>query len=352
VEEDIDGLRLTRYVSGQCTADEAAAIRRWIAAEPSRERVVAELEAAWRAGGQAPYEWGVDEGWRRFDAARRVRNRPSFLLIHGAKRPAPAIVIRDSGTPIWRIAAAVLVIAGASFAVWRAGTPRALSRMDGNAMAEVSTLRGQHATLRLPDGTRVALGMASRLRYARAFGDSARDVYLDGDGYFQVAHDSLHPFAVHTSSSVVRDIGTTFGVRAYSQSAETEVVVSEGTVAFAVDSSQGPMVLSAGSLARLDRRGAHTVLTVTHGVDVSAYLGWTEGRLVFQDTPLNEVIAELRRWYDRDLLELADTSIGSRRLTASFTNESLPIVIDRIALSLDLREERHGQTVVLHPRHH
>jgi ferric-dicitrate binding protein FerR (iron transport regulator) len=193
--------------------------------------------------------------------------------------------------------------------------------------------------------------MASRLRYARAFGDSARDVYLDGDGYFQVAHDSLHPFAVHTSSSVVRDIGTTFGVRAYSQSAETEVVVSEGTVAFAVDSSQG-MVLQAGSLARLDRGSGRTVLTVTHGVDVTAYLGWTEGRLVFQDTPLHEVIAELRRWYDRDLLELADTSIGSRRLTASFTNESLPIVIDRIALSLDLREERHGQTVVLHPRHH
>jgi transmembrane sensor len=316
VEEDIDGLRLTRYVSGQCTAEEALGVRKWIAQDPSRERVVAELEAAWRAGGQAPYEWGVDEGWRRFDAA------------------------------------AVLVIAGASLVVWRAGTPRAHGRMDANAMTEVSTLRGQHATMRLPDGTRVALGMASRLRYARAFGDSARDVYLDGDGYFEVAHDSLHPFAVHTSSTVVRDIGTTFGVRAYSQSAETEVVVSEGIVAFAVDSSQGPMVLPAGSLARLDRRGAHTVLTVTHGVDVSAYLGWTEGRLVFQDTPLNEVIAELHRWYDRDLLQLADTSIGSRRLTASFTNESLPIVIDRIALSLDLREERHGQTVVLHPRHH
>jgi transmembrane sensor len=348
--DEIDGVRLARYVSGQCTADEAAAIRRWIALDPSRLSLVAELEAAWRAASQAPYEWGVDEGWRRFDAARRSRNRSSFRLIHGEKRPAPALVIRDNGTPIWRIAAAVLVVVGASFAVYHAATPPARARMDANAMTEVATLRGQRATLRLPDGTRVALGMASRLRYARAFGDSARDVYLDGDGYFEVAHDSAHPFAVHTSTSVVRDIGTTFGVRAYGQSPETEVVVAEGEVAFAIDSS--PVRLKAGSLARLDRAGERTVLTVTNGVDVKEYLAWTEGRLTFHDTPLREVIAELQRWYDRDLLQLADTAIGSRRLTASFTNESLPIVIDRIALSLDLREERHGQTVVLHPRHH
>ena len=351
MDEDIDGQRLTRYVSGQCTADEALAVRRWLAADPNRERLVAELEAAWRAGGWAPYEWGVDEGWRRFDAARRARNRSSFRLIHGEKRPAPAIVIRDSGTPIWRIAAGVLVIAAASIAVWRVGTPRGRERADANAMTEVATLRGQRATLRLPDGTRVALGMASRLRYARAFGDSARDVYLDGDGYFEVAHDSLHPFAVHTSTSIIRDVGTKFGVRAYETSPSTEVVVAEGAVSFSAPlTGEEPLLLHANDLVRLERDGRST--TLVHGISTADYLAWTEGRLVFQDTPLREVIAELRRWYDGDLLRLADTSIGGRRLTASFTNESLPIVIDRIALSLDLREERHGQTVVLHPRHH
>jgi transmembrane sensor len=349
VDEDIDGPRLTRFVSGQCTADEAAGIRRWIAADPSRLSLVAELEAAWRSGGHAPYEWGVEEGWRRLDAARRARNRPSFHLIHGARRTPPAIVLRDSGTPMWRIAAAVLVIAGASLAVWRAGTPRTRRDADANAMTEVATLRGQRATLRLPDGTRVVLGMASRLRYARAFGVTSRDVFLDGDAYFEAAHDSAHPFAVHTSTSVVRDIGTKFGVRSYENSPSTEVIVAEGAVSFAPLTGE-PLVLHANDLVRVERDGRST--TLVHDVSTAEYLAWTEGRLVFQDTPLRDVIAELGRWYDRDLLQLADTSVGSRRLTASFTNESLPIVIDRIALSLDLREERHGQTVVLHPRHH
>lgn len=350
MDEDIDGLRLTRFVSGQCTADEAAAIRRWIAGDPSRERLVAELEAAWRAGAQAPYEWGVDEGWQRFDAARKARTRPSFRLIHSARRTPPAIVMRDGGTPMWRIAAGILVIVGASVVAWRTIHPPPRIRADANAVTEVTTLRGQRATLRLPDGTRVALGMATHLKYARAFGDSARDVYLDGDGYFEVAHDSAHPFVVHTRLANVRDIGTTFAVRAYTTSPSTEVVVTEGTVSFTAPQTGGSLVLHARDLVQLEGDGRST--TLVHGVEPADYLAWTEGRLAFHDTPLREVIAELQRWYDGDLLQLADTSIGSRRLTASFTNESLPIVIDRIALSLDLREERHGQTVVLHPRHH
>jgi transmembrane sensor len=344
MDDQIDALQLTRYVSGQCTPDETAAIRRWIAADPSRASLVAELEAAWRAGGRAPYEWGVEEGWRRFDAARRgARNRAPFRVIHGARRSKPALMIRDSGIPIWRVAAAVLVIATASLAVLRAVAPRTRAPVDANAMTEVATLRGQRATLRLPDGTRVTLGMASRLRYVRAFGVTARDVYLDGDAYFEVAHDSTHPFAVHTARAVIRDVGTAFGVSAYSTSPSTEIVVTEGTVAFR------DLLLHAKDYVRME--GDNQSLLVVHNAQPNDYLGWTEGRLSFHDAPLRDVIAELGRWYDLDV-RLSDSTLGSRRLTASFVNESLPIVIERIALSLDLREERHGPAVVLAPRHH
>jgi transmembrane sensor len=351
VDDEIDGLLLTRYVSGQCTSDEVAAIQRWIAAEPNRERLVAELEAAWDAASRAPYEWGADEGWRRLDAARRDRNRPSIHLMQPSGRPAPAIVMRDSGVPVWRIAAAVVAVIGATLTMWRVMNRRAHDAVDTTATTEVATLRGQRATLRLADGTRVSLGPASHLRYARAFGISSRDVYLDGDAYFEVAHDTAHLFAVHTAHGVICDIGTSFSVHSYAASPLSEVVVSEGQVAFATTPAgiraPGVLMLHANDYALIDEGKSTMVL---HNVHPSDYLGWTEGRLAFHDTPLNEVIAELGRWYDFDV-QLADTSIGSRRLTASFTNESLPIVIERIALSLDLREERHGQTVVLHPRH-
>lgn len=351
MDDEIDGLLLTRYISGQCTADEAVAVRRWIAAEPGRDRLVAELEAAWRAASKAPYEWGVDDSWRRFDAARRERNRPPIRLMRSSGRHPPGLVIRDNGVPVWRIAAAVVLVVGASLTMWGTLKRHQREAVDTKAMTEVSTLRGQRATLRLADGTRVSLGMASHLRYARAFGVTSRDVYLDGDAYFEVAHDSAHLFEVHTAHGVICDVGTSFGVHAYAASRLSEVIVSEGQVAFATTPegirSPGVLMLHANDYARIDD-GNSTM--VVHNAHPSDFLGWTEGRLQFHDTPLNEVIAELGRWYDFDV-QLADTTIGTRHLTASFTNESLPIVIERIALSLDLREERHGQTVILHPRH-
>lgn len=368
--DDIDGPRLTRYISGQCSADEVAAVRRWIAADPSRAQLVSELEATWAASEHAPYEWGVDEAWRALGAAREARQRASFRVIRAGHAPAPVVHpwvgarAGHSAAVRWA-AAAVLVLAGSTLTVWRLAFHRPPAVAE--AMTEVTTLRGQRATLRLADGTRVTLGTASRLRYARTFGETARDVYLEGDGYFEVVHDSTRPFAVHTARAVARDVGTTFGVRAYANSTATDVVVRDGAVAFgperlaaapgtasrealarATPDGSGGVVLRAADVGRLDQNGT---LTTTHHADVDGALAWTTGRLVFQDAPLRDVVAELGRWYDIDV-QLRDSSIASRRLTATFTNESFPLVLERIALSLDVLVKRHGQTVVLRPRPH
>src|SRR5436190_1648478 len=58
-----------------------------------------------------------------------------------------------------------------------------------------------------------------------------RDLYLDGEAYFQVAHDARRPLRVHTAASVTEDLGTAFAIRAYADQVATEVVVAEGRVA-------------------------------------------------------------------------------------------------------------------------
>jgi transmembrane sensor len=193
------------------------------------------------------------------------------------------------------------------------------------------------------------LGAASRLRYARVFGETARDVYLEGDGYFEVVHDSTRPFAVHTARAVVRDIGTTFAVHAYANAGATEVVVRDGIVAFNAGASAATgVILRAADLGRLDADGR---MTTVHDADVASYLAWTSGRLAFRNASLRDVGDALGRWYDIDV-QLPDSAIGTRRITATFTNESLSIVLERIALSLDVRVEQHGRTVILRPRQH
>src|SRR5207245_7963028 len=152
------------------------------------------------------------------------------------------------------------------------------------AMREFTTARGQRAEMRLTDGTRILLSVDSKLRVPGDYGAAARDVYVDGEAYFEVTHDATKPFAVHAANALVRDLGTRFGVRAYAGEQRVRVVVAEGKVALrsvaAADTSNPAPELSTGELGRLDASG---VLTLAQGVNVQRYLAWTEGRLAFHD---------------------------------------------------------------------
>jgi ferric-dicitrate binding protein FerR (iron transport regulator) len=249
--------------------------------------------------------------------------------------------------------AGLVLAAGSPLVVWRMASHRTQASLAvAPPMTQIATQRGQRATLHLADGTEVVLGMVSRLRIPRDFGEKRRDVYLEGEGYFVVAHDSARPFAVHTAHAIARDVGTTFGVRAYAAATTTEVAVANGAVSLTVaDPAAGyapaMVLLHADDIGRVDEQGQ---LTAVRDADVAGALAWTSGRLVFEDTPLRDVIAELGRWYDLDL-QVHDSTVAARRLTASFSNESVPLVLERIALSLDLRVDRQGRTIVLRPRH-
>ncbi|MGH7718148.1 MAG: FecR family protein, partial [Gemmatimonadaceae bacterium] len=162
-----------------------------------------------------------------------------------------------------------------------------------------------------------------------------------------------------------RDIGTKFGVRGYADDDVLAVVVSEGAVALTAATSpdtvrfpgaaraassrpavRDSVILTEADLGRLDADGR---ISVERNIDVDAYLGWTEGRLAFSNTPLREVIPRLNRWYDIDV-RLGDSSLGNVPYTASLKDEPLPHVLRLLAASLNVRVERAGKVVTLHRR--
>jgi transmembrane sensor len=87
---------------------------------------------------------------------------------------------------------------------------------------------------------------------------------------------------------------------------------------------------------------------VRRGVDLAAQLAWTEGRLVFADTPVSEVVTQLSRWYGIHL-RLGATKLGAHRFTASYVNESDSTVVRELATAIGARVERRGPDIVLFP---
>lgn len=322
---DVDWELLFRYYGNECTPAERETFERWLAQDPAHRAIV---DAAVMAAG-------------RTLGKERATARPPRVLV---ARPRPAA---RWALPL-AAAAALLLVVGGTYIRKYSGWGSWAARPEAATLRTASTPPGTRAELRLADGTRVVLGAASSLRYPRDFGHGPRDVYLTGEGYFEVVHDSAHPFRVHAAHATAEDVGTAFGVFAYAGDSTVRVVVAEGSVALGAASAP----LDRGTLLTRGQLGAlavHADAPVMRRVNVDAYLAFTQGRLAFDETPLPEVVAQLGRWYGTSF-RLADSSLATRTLTASFTTESLADVLSALAPVLDVRFERRVDSVLVHAR--
>jgi transmembrane sensor len=243
----------------------------------------------------------------------------------------------------WLLAtAASLFIAVGGVAAWQFALSQKTATVAsaGSPMREFRTARGQRATVVLLDGTRVVLGVDSRLRVA-PLESGRRDIYLDGEAVFDVADDETRPFVVHAGTAVMRDLGTTFSVRAY-PAEPVRVVVASGLVAIRDTSRPAAReaLLSAGDAGWLHEDGS---TEIERGIDPSPYMAWTEGRLVFRRAPLGEVVVQLQRWFDVQIA-VKDSALLQATVNASFDGDKLDDALQLLAGSLDARVERRGRT--------
>ncbi|PYP53284.1 MAG: hypothetical protein DMD45_01725 [Gemmatimonadetes bacterium] len=318
-------LLLDRYLAGEASARDAEAVQEWLADDPEHARLLDDLRLIKRViADKAPHS-STDAAWAKAVAALEV-----------ARAPQPRVSRRLLVAAL-AAAAVVIVLIGGKGLLRRAPE-----------WSEHATAAAQRAVIRLRDGTQVTLAPQSRLRYPADYGTARRELYLDGEAYFQVTPDSQRPLRVHTAASVTEDLGTAFVIRAYADQVATEVVVAEGRVALSradtAAASRAPaLVLEARDLGRLDPSG---VATLRRGVDVGRQLAWTRGVLAFDGTPLGDVVLTLGRWYNVEI-RLADRALAVRRLTATFQNEPIDLVLQRIALTVGLRVERADGSVIL-----
>lgn len=342
---EFDGLDpelIGRYLANEVSDDERTLVRRWLMAHPEAAERLRVYLARLDDEAVRPPTPNVDTEWGRLQARIRAHEtgdvRPAAARVTPS---APTTAVRPS--PWWRrgrtLAAASVVLAAAL-------TYRALVDRVPEARPSVTdrntyvTGAGERSDLLLADGTRVRLAPGSQVRVAADFGTGRRDVYLDGEGYFEVVHDESRPFTVYAGNTSVRDIGTAFSVRSYAADSAVQVVVREGEVAVA-----GVGRLRAGDMGRVSSTGE---ATVRRAVDVDAHLAWTSGRLVYADAPLADVLNDLRRWYGADV-QLADTTIGHLPFTGTLANVAPDEAVAQVAATMGLLVQLDGQRVILQP---
>ena len=335
---------IARHRAGETVGDEARRITAWLNANPLDARMLAALDEA--IGGALATNVTADtpdvEAALRSVHARMHQGTPTRVLAFPAAE-------RSGRGMRWLAGSLAAAAAVAALAVGL-GRTRSESHPGsvgarGAAGSVITTAVGVRDSVRLPDGTQVILAPASRLAVSPSFGISSREVTIHGMAWLAVHHDAATPFTVRAGDAVIRDVGTAFTVRTGDGAPDAvSVIVSEGSVELRGASASGaaPVTLAAGDRGRLSAGQ----VTAQRGSATDADAAWTRGRLVFRDTPLESVRADLRRWYGVDL-QLADRSLAGRRLTATFDDEPIDRVLQVIALALGAQVERHDSVAVL-----
>ena len=332
--------RLARYISGESGATERADIERWAASNEANRAMLESLKRRWAAAGDDAV-WNVDAAWARLaPRLKGVTLEPGVIDI-ASRVNANAPWIRTARFGLVAAAAVLLMVVAV-----RMRTDVGASGVETMALtsAEMRTGIGEQRTIDLTDGSQVVLGAASTLRLADGFGTANREVFLAGQAFLRVRHDSTRPFVVNAGGTRAIDLGTAFEVRAYPNEG-VRVAVTEGVVAVRRDSGMvDSTVLQPGDVAEVPESGA---TVVKRQQNVERLLGWTRGELVFDDTPLSEVARELERWFDIQV-RIEDPALQARKWSVPLRiNAPLDEILSLVETTLGVRAERNGNVITI-----
>lgn len=149
----------------------------------------------------------------------------------------------------------------------------------------------------LSDGSRVWLNAGSSLTYPVAFAGKERKVSITGEAYFEIAHDAFKPFYVSKGAMNVRVLGTHFNINCYEDEDAIKVTLLEGLVNVTVLGQSAK--LKPGEQARIN--ASHQVQTA-RDVNIDEVMAWKNGLFSFDEVGIKEVMRQLARWYDVDVM--------------------------------------------------
>ena len=199
---------------------------------------------------------------------------------------------------------------------------------------------GEYIT-RLPDGSVVHLNAGSELKVPVHFGTESREVWLRGEGFFEVVHRENLIFTVHTDKADISVLGTEFDVRAYTDEKEVVTTLVQGAVG--VSSGRTYDRLKPGEQARIAGKGDVRVAEV----DIYPFIARKNGRMVFENERLEKIMAELQRWYDFELF-YADPDVKEMHFTIDILKyEEISKVLNLMERMNKVKFTQKGRTVVV-----
>jgi ferric-dicitrate binding protein FerR (iron transport regulator) len=231
-------------------------------------------------------------------------------------------------------------------------------RANNTGVHEVLVSQGSKSKIKLSDGSVVKLNSGSRLSYPAVFNDKNRQVYLEGEAYFEVKADSSRPFFVNTTDITVKVIGTSFNLKSYPECNTIETTLVSGSLEIfdksfigSIESrSARTMILKPNQKAiyikdrqkltleeRKELKLEHDQmkvpkLSLQDQIDTHSLTAWKDGKLIFKEEKFEDLAIKLERWYDVKII-IKSQKLKKERFTGIFENETTEQVLNALIMA-------------------
>lgn len=196
---------------------------------------------------------------------------------------------------------------------------------------------GKRFEIQLSDGTKVFLDAGTSLKYPVSFiRNHPREVFLNGEAYFDVSEDKDQPFRVNVGALNVEVLGTEFNVQAYTEDQSFDVVLVEGSVKLYQNlEDKNKMTIFPGERGVFNRK--EKTITVDE-VNTTVYTAWRKGELVFRNMTFNNITKKLERHFNVVIIN-QNKLLSEQVFNASFNNDSIESVLSYFQDISDLQYE-------------
>lgn len=368
---------LSLKLSGEATQAELDEFHGLLEQQPEWEEAVQHLTRYWLQ--ESPPPASAESLWARH--LYRMENAGIEWAGADLQEATPAenqeAVIRPMHRKRWWLAAAAVLVLGLSVAAFRiigyhpgSDHQQLLASAKRN---EIVTRPASRTQLILPDGSKVWLNASSKLTYGNGFGEDNRNIWLEGEGFFEVYKNKALPFIIHTSRMDIRVTGTVFNVRAYPQETSSETALIEGAVEVALPGEtdwkyhlrpRQKLVVDENGVAATETEPSPKGKSHAPVQPVPAYTAslqslarplpdnqvvetaWVYSLLSFSDESFRQVANKLEKWYGVSI-RFAQADMENWRFTGSFRNESLAEALTALRLSTPFRFVIEDKNVII-----
>lgn len=323
---------INKYLTGQCSEEKLVEVNTWMKESEENARQLFRMEEIYHLGKFDQYanEQRILRAERRLnkklDEEKRKQRKTALNMQHWMKYAAMIAVI-------------LVIGGGLGYWLYQNGN-------DQQMMVAVAN-EGIVKEIILPDGTKVWLNNSATLKYPREFSEKERNVYLDGEAYFEVTKNRHKPFTVQSDAMRVRVLGTTFNFKCDRHCRIAEATLIEGEIEVKGNKEEGQIILAPGQRAELNKNnGRLTVKQVNAKLDAV----WHDNLIPFQKADIFTISKALERFYDVKIILSPDMKADKTYSGVLKKKSTIESVLKSLQNSIPIDYKIVGNNIFISPK--